>query len=355
MTSNPLAIKQRETKGAETFGKYDYQYHWALCRLLDQHSANPEYAIFVEHHEDVVLADCLDAEKARFEFNQIKCKDAQPFTVIELTKVPKDSKNSILGKLLSSVAGKPFAASISSVNLVATNGFHGEIPRDGLRLDIIAKTDMSPNALTQFTEKMKTELGIQLIPENLRFIVPALPSKGHQDFVVGKIARLIEALFPESACKPANIYRVLIDELYRKGQIQEDFPKWEDMLDRKSLTSETVKSVVEKNTSIADLEEAKTEFDKIVMTINVGQRAGRKLKQEMVRYYSRHIAQPSPLHISLSRIVKEAAEAMPSLEYVDLIKYVEDRLDGTIKVAFNDTQALKAAIIYEIIKVENEQ
>jgi DNA-binding CsgD family transcriptional regulator len=57
MTTNPLATQQREKKGAETFSKYDYQYHWALCRLLDEHHANQDYAIFVEYHEDVVLAD----------------------------------------------------------------------------------------------------------------------------------------------------------------------------------------------------------------------------------------------------------------------------------------------------------
>ncbi len=74
---NPLALKQREKKGAETFAKYDYQYHWALCRLLDQHQNKSEYAIFVEYHEDVVLADSLDIAKAKFEFNQIKCKSGE--------------------------------------------------------------------------------------------------------------------------------------------------------------------------------------------------------------------------------------------------------------------------------------
>ena len=48
MDDNPLAEKQREIKGAETFGKYDYQYHWALCRLLEKHQEKTEYAIFVE-------------------------------------------------------------------------------------------------------------------------------------------------------------------------------------------------------------------------------------------------------------------------------------------------------------------
>ena len=49
---NPLADQQREKKGAETFGKYDYQYHWAFKKLLDEHKQKKEYAIFIELHED---------------------------------------------------------------------------------------------------------------------------------------------------------------------------------------------------------------------------------------------------------------------------------------------------------------
>lgn len=97
--TNPLAVAQPNTKGAETFSKYSYQYHWALCRLLDSHADDSEYAIFVEYHEDVVFADSLDSEKAKFEFSQIKCKDASAYTILSLTK-PVKNGNSVLGKLL---------------------------------------------------------------------------------------------------------------------------------------------------------------------------------------------------------------------------------------------------------------
>ena len=69
---NPLADQQREKKGAETFGKYDYQYHWAFKKLLDEHRQKKEYAIFVEFHEDVIFANSLQKETAEFEFYQVK-------------------------------------------------------------------------------------------------------------------------------------------------------------------------------------------------------------------------------------------------------------------------------------------
>ncbi|NOX27836.1 MAG: DUF4297 domain-containing protein, partial [Gammaproteobacteria bacterium] len=72
MNSNPLGIPQRERSGASTFGKYEYQYHWALCRIIDEQRHTREYALFMELHEDVVLADSLDSNTAMFEFNQVK-------------------------------------------------------------------------------------------------------------------------------------------------------------------------------------------------------------------------------------------------------------------------------------------
>lgn len=35
--SNPLYTTQREKAGAQTFGKYMYQYHWALYRIFKEH------------------------------------------------------------------------------------------------------------------------------------------------------------------------------------------------------------------------------------------------------------------------------------------------------------------------------
>lgn len=355
MVGNPLAAQQRETKGAETFGKYDYQYHWALCRLLDQHHEMPEYAIFVEHHEDVVLANSLDAGKAQFEFNQVKCKDGGPFTLINLTSTPGKGKNSVLGKLIISCAEKPFKASISTINLVATNGFHKDIVANDLGLEVITISDMSETALAGFLEKMKAEVGIEEMPANLRFIIPQLPSTGHQDFVVGKIVKLIEALFPDSPCQPANIYRLLIDELHRKGQVQYDYTQWDELLKRKALTSETVQSVVVKNTSIGGLDETKVAFDGIAAALELLPRTAARLKREVVRYYGTHIARPSALHLNLARVVKEAAAASPDLEYADLIKHLEDNMDKTIKASIGNAENLKAAIIYELIQVENEQ
>jgi hypothetical protein len=78
--SNPLLAAQRETSGASTFEKYDYQYHWALFRALDEYSKDREFVVFVELHEDVVIGSSLSSEHAMFEFNQVKNISGNAYT-----------------------------------------------------------------------------------------------------------------------------------------------------------------------------------------------------------------------------------------------------------------------------------
>ena len=82
---NPLAKSQREKIGADTFADYLYQYHWALYRAVQEHGKEKEYAIFIELHEDVVVANSLDGDAATFEFNQVKTTKRK-FSVTELCK-----------------------------------------------------------------------------------------------------------------------------------------------------------------------------------------------------------------------------------------------------------------------------
>lgn len=144
--SNPLAAAQRETAGAQTFEKYEYQYHWALCRILGAHEDADDYVVFVELHEDVVLATSTDESVARFEFNQVKNVKATPWNQKKLTSVPKaaakTATNSILGKMLQGVRTKPFLDKLNSLDLVATCGFNLPPKTAGLKLSVISIGDL---------------------------------------------------------------------------------------------------------------------------------------------------------------------------------------------------------------------
>jgi hypothetical protein len=247
-SGNPLAAAQRETVGAQTFEKYEYQYHWALCRILGAHENSDDYVVFVELHEDVVLATSTDESGARFEFNQVKNVGATPWNQKKLTSVPKATANkvtnSILGKMLQGVRKKPFLDKLNSLDLVATCGFNLPPKTDGLKLSIISIGDLHDDCLKDIQAAIDKELGTCPIPKTLRFITPDLPASGFQDVAIGRIAKLVDVKAPGAKCNASTIYRVLIDDLHRKGTVAFDFTEWNNLVKNKGTTHSDVERVI---------------------------------------------------------------------------------------------------------------
>ncbi len=195
---SPLLEKQREKSGAETFGKYLYQYHWALYRVLQEHEEKREYAVFVELHEDVVLANSLNKDEVEFEFSQVKT-NKNNFTKNSLLKTKNGS--SVLGKLIESTSSQNFNKSIAKINLISTGGFNKDFTSDEIVLDDISVSDMPSDKMEELCTAILTELSLDCFPINLHFITPELPDKGFQDFIIGYISKVVFKLYPEhSSC-----------------------------------------------------------------------------------------------------------------------------------------------------------
>ncbi|CAM4444870.1 DUF4297 domain-containing protein [Vibrio agarivorans] len=251
MVDNILNEPQRETSGAETFAKYEFQFHWALCKIIQKHQKQEDYALLIEYHEDVVIADSLDGRRANFDFYQVKNKTGAQYTLNSLTKQESgksSKKNSVLGKLLSSCVGTQYESRITEIGLVASNGFNLDQENNELKLDIISVGDLSETCTRELADKLDLELGSSQIPSNLKFIIPTIQIANQREYVITKFADLVDSLFPNGFCNAVSIYRAIIDEIHRKGIVKYDFPDWERLVDEKSLTSYTVKDVIAVNT-----------------------------------------------------------------------------------------------------------
>lgn len=252
MNNNPLSNSQREKSGSNTLENYDFQYHWALCKIIDEHQNHNQYAIFMEYHEDVVFADNLDKSHAKFEFIQVKNSTQQkpsPFTVDAMVKRDGD-KNSILGKLIQS-SQKLETSRLKSVSLVASQGFNIKLKEAELQLEIIKLGDICDESLEVLKNSISSELSTSL-PLTINFIKPRLQSLNQYHLVIGKFAELINQLFPNTPTNVTGIYRTLHDELLRKGTCSFDYLDWADALQNKALTSDKVSSVIQVFTSIPD-------------------------------------------------------------------------------------------------------
>lgn len=282
-SSNVLFEPQREKAGSQTFSKYLYQYHWALCRILKEHDGKKEYAVFLELHEDVVVANSLNVSDAQFEFSQIKTNQTK-FTKDNVVKLKNGS--SVLGKLIDSTIKKQYTDSIRDINLVASSGF---TPKDfqekGVSLDKICLSNIPSSTAEHFIEKISKELDIEFLPTNLYFITSDVPDVGFQEFTLGKITTLISNIFPNSLTQPENIYRPLIDELYRKGRVTVDYKEWDEVLENKALTSIRVNKVMHQFTVRKEDKLVDEELASILKELELKTMEKLKWKKSFNRYY----------------------------------------------------------------------
>jgi len=361
--SNPLASAQRETAGAKTFEKYLYQYHWALCRILGAHETDNDYVVFIELHEDVVFATSTDDSVASFEFNQIKNVSSAPWNTKKLTSVPKATAkkvtNSILGKMLQGVRDKPFVDKLNSLDLVATCGFNLPPKADGLKLSIITIGDLHDDCLKDIQAAIDKELGTYPIPKSLRFITPDMPASGFQNFTIGKISNLIDLKTPGAMCTASTIYRVLIDDLYRKGTVAFDFADWNSLVKNKGTTHGDVERVISSYTEKKGYEVFEKDLDDIIKDLELRSNKRIQVRRAFERYHNAVRLERSLIAIDNQQAVKDAVESnFEAFEEQGVREFMELALEAmpeTTKKNLVDLEAIQAAIIYELLSKCHEK
>lgn len=361
--SNPLAVAQREMAGAQTFEKYEYQYHWALCRILGAHENYEDYVVFIELHEDVVLATSTKESVARFEFNQIKNVSAKPWNQKNLTSVPKSDpkkiKNSILGKMLQGVREKPFIDKLNSLDLVATCGFNLPPKTNGLKLSIVSIGDLHDECLKEIQAAVDKELGTYPIPKTLRFITPDLPASGFQDVAIGRISKLVEVKAPGAKCNASTIYRVLIDDLHRKGTVAFDFTEWNYLIKNKGTTQSDVERVISSYTESKGIDSFLPDFNDIIDDLDLKSNKRIRIRKAFERYHNAVRLERTLVAIANQKSVKDAVERNFELfEKQGVTDFIEQTLvflPETTRKNLGDSESTQAAIIYELLSKCHEK
>jgi len=335
---NPLADSQREKSGSSTYEKYEYQYHWALCRLLKAQEKGGEYALFMEFHEDVTLADSLNADTATFELNQVKNISGTALNSNSMTKIAKDEKSSILGKMLSHYNQLVYKDKIQSLNLVATCGFDLALNQEGLSLQIIRQENLDSGSLASITSKVKSELGLEQLPVCLQFVVPDLAAQNFQDATIGRLAKFLEAHFPGRKSNPVIIYRTIMDDLRIKGENRFDYFKWSEVLEGKAVTSSSVSAIVHAYTSTGLGDELKQNVIGILSELDVGFPLRLQVSSRCNDLYIEYLGNPttnlaSELTKIQSEIVKKTKEGKQMSTVIDECKQLSSAIDDTTRLA----------------------
>lgn len=361
---NPLNAPQREKAGSYTFDKYDFQYHWALYRVIDDIAESRNFAIIIEYHEDVIISDSLDAQNARFEFNQVKTTDAilKSSDLINRKKLKNGFSNSILGKLLLSSQNEKFDPTrVNGINLITVKGFDLKLAEEKSKLKLrkIAVGDLSLEEIDSLEKAINEELNVSTLPTNIQFIITDLSEKKYANDVLGEITKLIGRLYPSYPSKPFDIYRLLMDHLHTAGKDTYDYTTWEDLLSYKSLTSKTIKETIDNITLARTEEQINNEFKQIISELGyVNVLEQMKLNNTFRRYRQNVLGNVSLNQLKKSKNIQDTIIKALTNDlsfFKDIIDFTRNELPDDIMNQFqSNEEEFISAVICEFIMIKEK-
>ncbi len=245
--------------------RFDFQRDWALCRLFDLHEGEGDYALLMEHHDDVIILDSPEDPTA-IDFYQLKTGKGHS-TIDSLLK-PKqleDGKgNSILGKMIDNCLR--FQAAARSVNLVCDRPY--KVPlKCGTKSDAkdeICLAELTDDEAEKVVQKIAEEHDLADPPaflELVRLLVTTLSVNDHADHAMGKLAAFMGRVRPGVPIAIPPLYNTLYGDLRRKANYEKTGLDFDGLLRLKGITRDQFAKM------IAEVKEQK-KFEREWPTIN---------------------------------------------------------------------------------------
>eukprot|EP01107_Rhizomastix_libera_P009529 TRINITY_DN25625_c0_g1_i1.p1 TRINITY_DN25625_c0_g1~~TRINITY_DN25625_c0_g1_i1.p1 ORF type:complete len:262 (-),score=14.41 TRINITY_DN25625_c0_g1_i1:195-980(-) len=261
--------------------------------------------------------------------------------------------------MLQGVRKKPFVDKLNSLDLVATCGFNLPPKTDGLKLSIISIGDLHDDCLKDIQAAIDKELGIYPIPKTLRFITPDLPVSGFQDVAIGRISKLVDVKAPGAKCNASTIYRVLIDDLHRKGTVAFDFTEWNNLVKNKGTTHGDVERVISSYTESKGIEALSQDFEDILNDIELKSNKRIQVRRAFERYHNAVRLERTLIAIENQQAVKDAVERnFESFEEQGVKEFMDRALASlpeTTQKNLVNLESTQAAIIYELLSKCHEK
>jgi len=111
----------RETVGASTAARFDYQKSYALLELINRHTTDVDYSVAFEFHDDILFFDS-ETDPNVVEFTQVKTSSSNSPKKTHTLTSRRGAAHSVLGKLIKNRDGIPMEHEISLV-VVSNNPF----------------------------------------------------------------------------------------------------------------------------------------------------------------------------------------------------------------------------------------
>lgn len=258
--------KPRETSGARSANRFDYQKDWIVCLLLDLHQKGKDYLVICDYHEDIMLFD-RESDPGTVAFFQIKTKAGKHWTLGNLLKRKKASS----GLLLSSPLAKLYLNhlidpdSTHSLNFVSNAYF--QFKRldnpDSISRTKITCGDLMIEEITkirnQLSEECESQCQLPNVPV-LTFEVSSLSLHDHSGHAKGKVAEFLDGLLHGKKLPVVAVYRALYDEVRRKTNVEANPATFDELRDRKGIGKTLLEGMLVNLAAVTDLDAIWTEI-----------------------------------------------------------------------------------------------
>ena len=228
----------RENSGSTTASRYDYQNHWALCKLLNLHSQSSNYLLVLEYHDDLVVFDD-EEQPTKADFFQIKTRKSGAWSVSKLLERKDQQSLSMIGKLYDHKI--KFEEEVSSLNLVSNARFKlflKKAERSSENQDQICMLELSDEIIKKFKEAVQQEHHLKVEPvfEDMTFFVFSdLSLNDFEAHTKGKLLEFLEKMLPGKKVSGVEVYKSLIAEINRKTNVSAKLNNLEEARKLKSI------------------------------------------------------------------------------------------------------------------------
>lgn len=237
--------KPRETAGARSANRFDYQKNWSFCELLTLHSNSKDYIMVFEHHEDVVVFNSQHKPSSAI-FYQVKTKSDGNWTLNSLVKTNKDGQ-SILGKIYDNYLH--FSDSVQSLVFSSNQGLSVKL-NDGHKGESRQYIEFSQLSVK---DKGVIRLAVEGDKKNYCDIIGLSKIKiyktdlrlaDHTAVTKGKLVEFFEREHPNSLVHISLVYKTIFDEIRRKTNYELPCSNSNDIIENKAITASEFENMV---------------------------------------------------------------------------------------------------------------
>jgi len=230
----------RETSGADTALRFQYQAAYGLALILDTHGEGEDYALVFEFHDDIAVLNSASVPTS-VSFYQIKTKDKGHWTLTPILKQEKSSDDPSV--LLPSILGKMYANAVAFHGYVKHVAFvtNAELAF-GPKKSSFNSGECSPEEQKKVQAQILKEVsGVTEVNHKLIVFKSSNLSLSDLDaHTKGKLDEFVVKLLGQMDYSLDALYRAVIDECQRKSRNLTQAVSLEDLLAARGITKADV-------------------------------------------------------------------------------------------------------------------